>query len=111
MKLVLNPIIRLLNYFIQSFVPALYRHKENPSYLDIQSKFESVIGYALEILMGLANIKDHGLDTKMLWRFIISLLIVTDDNHEQLCFISSSILIKLLKLVPLLLGSTCRVNQ
>ncbi|KGU17872.1 hypothetical protein MEM_00994 [Candida albicans L26] len=111
MKLVLNPIIRLLNYFIQSFVPALYRHKENPSYLDIQSKFESVIGYALEILMGLANIKDHGLDTKMLWRFIISLLIVTDDNHEQLCFISSSILIKSLKLVPLLLGSTCRVTN
>lgn len=111
MQSVLNPMIGLLNYFIQSFVPVLYKHKEDPLYLNIQRKFESVIGYTLEILMGLANIKDHNLDAKMLWRFIISLLIVTDDKHEQLCFISSTLLIKLLKLVPLLLGSTCRVTN
>ncbi|RCK63957.1 hypothetical protein Cantr_10434 [Candida viswanathii] len=114
MKLVLNPIIKLLNYFIQSFVPRYYANASAMSdeleSLDIY-KVKNLIGYALDILLGLTNSKDHHLDTSILWKFIISLLIVTDSNHHNVSLIDSSILIKLLRLVPLLLASNSQLTN
>ena len=118
MKLVLNPIIKLLNYFIQSFVPHYYtsivtmndNESEQMESLDI-CKVKNLIGYALDILLGLTNSKDHQLDTSVLWKFIISLLIVTDNNHHNVSVIDSSILIKLLRLVPLLLASNSQLTN
>ncbi|KAL6449636.1 hypothetical protein SBY92_004553 [Candida maltosa Xu316] len=111
MKSILNPIIKLLNYFIQLFIPKLYTTSTDESQnLDIY-KVKHLIKYALDILLGLTNSKDHELDTTILWKFIISLLIVTDSNHSHVSLIDSSILIKSLRLVPLLLASNCEISN
>lgn len=118
MKSVLNPIIKLLNYFIQSFVPRYYAQMNSmtdTNDTDIENldiyKVKSLIGYVLDIILGLTNSKDHQLNTTILWKFIISLLIVTDNNHHNVSLIDTSILIKLLRLVPLLLASSSQLSN
>ncbi|RLV94561.1 hypothetical protein JA1_001655 [Spathaspora sp. JA1] len=131
MEQVINPLIHLLNYFVEKFVPQLYMnpqiyHNSNADEDgDVIRKVENLIGYSLDILLGLANIRDHNINSSMLWRFITSLFIVTDDSStlvasktatttttsQNIFQINSCLLIKSLKLVPLLLSQASLSNN
>ncbi|KAK6205210.1 uncharacterized protein RJT21DRAFT_79936 [Scheffersomyces amazonensis] len=100
---VINPTIELLNFFLNKFVPNI----DNPQIL---KNVENLMSYCLDIFLGLSNIRNHNVDSEKLWRFITTLLIITDSNQMN-TVIDSSLLIKSLRLIPILLSTNKLSNN
>lgn len=117
------PLSSLLNYYVSVFIPFAYNHKASP---ELVSKFENIISYALDIFIGLNNERelvvnfDQETSVNVLWKFVTTLLIVTDattivDNTQSsdndagqtsVPLVSNNLLLKLLKLIPFLIASS-----
>lgn len=109
------PLSSLFNYYVSVFIPYAYNTKISP---ELVTKFENIISYALDIFIGLNNERelvvnfDQETSVNVLWKFVTTLLIVTDatlvvDNSgSAVQLVSSSLLLKLLKLIPFLIASS-----
>ncbi|KAK6459454.1 uncharacterized protein RJT20DRAFT_124688 [Scheffersomyces xylosifermentans] len=106
---VINPIVQLLNYFMEKFVPLSFADRNDaPNKEIIAKKVEALINYCLDIFLNLANIRNHTVTSDKLWRFITSLLIIGE--NPDYARTNWSLLIKSLKLVPIMLSGT-RLNN
>ncbi|CCG20897.1 hypothetical protein CORT_0A05090 [Candida orthopsilosis Co 90-125] len=99
MQLALDPITQLLNHFVETFVPSL-RVTDGDKYL---FQVETLMGHCLDILIILSNLRQNQIDPNRVWRFIALLLIATGNTHDHLTKLHPSIIIKSLRLVPLVL--------
>ncbi|KAG2736343.1 hypothetical protein G9P44_000433 [Scheffersomyces stipitis] len=112
---VVAPIIQLLNYFVDTFIPSLAstsssptsgsadQDKQDTDNRDIISKIETLMNYFLDIFLNLANIHNHNISSDRLWKFIICLLIVGETSEHSVA--NWNLLTKSLKLVPILLSN------
>lgn len=107
-KDVITPITNLLSYFVEKFIPLVCSSKD----LDISfiPKLEDIIEYSLDILLCISNIENQEIDSEKLSRYITSLLIVTDNAYDKTVS-NSTIVTKLLRLVPLLLSNSKSGNS
>lgn len=92
--------VSFMTYFVEKYIPLMYGHPLKES---VAHKLEIIVEYCLDIFVALFNNKNYGSlhdsdGSNKLWKFIISLLIITYNST-----VSDLILIKLLKLVPVLL--------
>ncbi|KAK6461039.1 hypothetical protein DFJ63DRAFT_307964 [Scheffersomyces coipomensis] len=109
---VINPIIELLNYFIRKFITNI-DYQQTIQYQQLLQNIENLMNYCLDIFLSLSNIRNHNIDSEKLWRFITSLLIITDytnnsnatTHQPSSLVIDTSLLIKSLKLIPILLSA------
>ncbi|ODV76928.1 uncharacterized protein CANTADRAFT_72348 [Suhomyces tanzawaensis NRRL Y-17324] len=99
LELVLDPIIQFLQYFVGRFIPLSLNKLTSPY---VEAKIRNVLASSLDIVLYLSNIRHHSIDAKIVSRFITSLLIISEDDFMQK---SNLLLIKLMKLVPLILTS------
>lgn len=108
----INPINKILKYYMKVLLPLVYYTS-----VDLVQKFESIVRFSLEIFISLNNLQHFNLHfddesgLNDLWKFVTSLLILTDgslsaDENDFNPIISSNLLSCLLKLVPLLLSKS-----
>lgn len=118
----IKPIYSLASYHISHFVPYFYTQSSSS---EVISKFECIIGFGLDIFIVLNNAKEFNFEfddessINELWKFVISLVILSDNNKfkgkqsglsSSPSLISYPFLTKTLNLTPFIIANS-RDNQ
>lgn len=103
MQQALDPITQLLNYFVEIAFP-LQRG-------ECAFQVEALMGHCLDILIVLSNLRQNQVTPTTIWRYITSLLMATDVTRENSIKLHPSIIIKLLRLIPLVLTASVPLNS
>ncbi|KAI5951220.1 hypothetical protein KGF54_004294 [Candida jiufengensis] len=96
---ILNPLCLLLNHFVEKIIREI--QESNISY---NFKVEAIIRYSLDMIVGLSNLGHSQIDSTILWRYI-NLLIIYINEDQVSNIIKSSLVVKSLRLIPILLSS------
>ncbi|KAI5969247.1 hypothetical protein CANMA_001694 [Candida margitis] len=99
MELALDPIGQLLGHFVENVLPSVGTTNDDKYIFQV----EALMGHCLDIMIILSNLRQNQVEPNKIWRFITLLLIATDNTHGNIIKLHPSIIVKSLRLIPLLL--------
>ncbi|KAI5965514.1 hypothetical protein KGF57_000780 [Candida theae] len=101
MQSALEPIAQLLNYVVEKVLPSLMSTSSDKYTFQI----EALMGYCLDILILLSNLRQPQINPTRIWRYVTALLAGVDSNGYSPLKLHTNTYIKSLRLIPLVLAT------